>query len=195
MRRIALVTGGSRGIGRAIVERLARDGWTVIFLCRRSLKQAEELTDQLRSEGCDVSWFSCDVGNGGALRDTLARILATWRHVDLLVNNAGVDWTGLLSDMKDEAWDELFDVNVKAAFRCIRALSPEMVSRQSGCIINISSIWGEVGASCEAAYSASKAALIGFTKALAKELGPSGIRVNCVSPGVIDTEMNAHLSP
>lgn len=194
MRKIALVTGGSRGIGRACVERLARDGWTVIFLCRQQTGLARELTQKLRDEGQDVSWLQCDVADGKALQAALDQIIRTWHRVDLLVNNAGVDWSGLLCDMTDEDWDRVFDVNVKAAFRCIRALSPGMISRQSGCIINIGSIWGDVGASCEAAYSASKAAVAGLTKALAKELGPSGIRVNCVSPGVIDTDMNARLT-
>lgn len=194
MRRVALVTGGSRGIGRACVERLARDGWTVVFLCRSHTDEAEALTGDLRGEGLDVSWRQCDVADGAALDRVLKEILALWRRVDLLVNNAGVDWSGLLTDMTDEEWDRVFDVNVKAAFRCVRALVPGMVNRGQGCIVNIGSMWGEVGASCEAAYSASKAALHGLTKALAKELGPSGIRVNCVSPGVIDTAMNARLS-
>ena len=142
-----------------------------------------------------MDWRACDVADGAALADTLEQILAVWKHVDLLVNNAGVDWSGLLTDMTDAEWDRVFDVNVKAAFRCVRGLVPGMISRGTGCVVNIGSMWGEVGASCEAAYSASKAALHGLTKALAKELGPSGIRVNCVSPGVIDTAMNARLSP
>lgn len=194
MRQIALVTGGSRGIGKACVERLARDGWTVVFLYRNSRDHANRMTDVLRAEGLDVSCLQCDVGDGEALNQALQQVLATWKRVDLLVNNAGIDWSGLLCDMTDEDWDRLFDVNVKAVFRCVRALAPGMVSRQRGCIINIGSIWGEVGASCEAAYSAGKAAVMGLTKALAKELGPSGVRVNCVSPGVIDTDMNARLT-
>ena len=194
MKRVALVTGGSRGIGRACVERLAEDGWTVIFLFRSHTEEAEALTRSLLSRGLDVSWLRCDVGDGAALRDALAEVLLRWHRVDLLVNNAGIDWSGLLTDMTDGEWDRLFDVNLKAVFRCIRALVPGMVSRQSGCIVNIGSIWGEVGASCEAAYAASKSALHSLTRSLAKELGPSGIRVNCVSPGVIDTAMNARLT-
>ena len=193
MRRTAVVTGGSRGIGRACVARLARDGWSVAFLYRRSHEAAASLCETLRAEGCDVEAVCCDITDGTALEAALDGILRTRHHVDLLVNDAGVAHIGLLTDMTDEEWDLLFDTNVKAAFRCIRKLAPGMVSRRSGCIINISSMWGQVGASCEAAYSATKAALIGLTKALAQELGPSGVRVNCVAPGTIATEMNREL--
>ena len=193
MRQIALITGGSRGIGRACVELLARQGWSVIFLCRGSLTQAEALCASLREEGCDVAWRQCDLADPAATEACLQTILRQWHHIDLLVNNAGISWHGLLSDMSDADWDALFQVNVKAAFQCIRAVTPSMLRLGKGNIINISSMWGQVGGSCEVAYSASKAALIGLTKALAKELGPSGIRVNCVAPGVIDTDMNAML--
>ena len=123
----------------------------------------------------------------------MAELLRRERHIDVLVNNAGIAWTGLLTDMTEWEWQQLFRVNVDGAFHLCRAVLPGMISRRAGSIVNISSIWGETGASCEAAYSATKAAIIGLTKALAKEAGPSGVRVNCITPGVIATEMNAAL--
>lgn len=193
MRQIAIITGGSRGIGRACVEAFARAGYSVVFLCRARTDAAEALTAQLRAEGCDVAWRQCDVADGEAVRRTFADILRTYHRVDVLVNNAAIALIRLFTDTDEAAWDRVFDVNVKGVYHCTQAALPSMLDRQCGAIVNVSSMWGEVGASCEAAYSASKAAVIGLTKALAKELGPSGIRVNCVSPGTIDTEMNAEL--
>ena len=123
------------------------------------------------------------------------RVTAEFGHIDLLVNNAGISLSGLLTDLSDADWDRLINTDLSGVFRCCRAVLPGMIRRQSGCIINISSIWGMAGAACEVAYSAAKAGVIGLSRALAKEVGPSGIRVNCIAPGVIDTEMNAHLSP
>jgi len=194
MRKTAIVTGGSRGIGRACVEKLCRNGWSVAFLYRNSRAQADQLVDALREEGHDVYAWQCDVADSVQLKAVLEEIIRAFRHIDLLVSNAGVAWTGLLTDMTDDEWDHLFDVNVKAAFCCIRAVAPGMTERRQGSIICISSMWGQVGASCEAAYSATKAALIGLTRAMAQELGLSGVRVNCIAPGVIATEMNDHLS-
>lgn len=193
MRRIALITGGSRGIGAACVKKFAREGWAVIFLCRGNEEAARALTESLRGEGWDVAWRLCDVADSAKVKETVADILRTCKRIDALVNNAGVSHIGLLTDMSDEEWNRVFDVNVKGAFHLLREVLPGMISRQEGAVVNVSSMWGEVGASCEAAYSASKAALIGLTKALAKEVGPSGVRVNCVTPGVIDTDMNAQL--
>ena len=194
MSRVALVTGGSRGIGRACVERLARGGWAVAFLYRREAEMASALVEALRGEGCDVEATRCDVADEAAVDACVGDILRRRHHIDALVNNAGVAWTGLLTDMTDAEWDRIFDVNVKGAFHLCRAVLPGMISRRRGSIVNVSSMWGQVGASCEAAYSASKAALIGLTKALAAEVGLSGVRVNAVAPGVIDTDMNAHLN-
>lgn len=193
MRKVAVITGGSRGIGKACVEAFARAGYSVVFLCRRATEEAEALTKRLRDEDLDCAWYQCDVADGAQVRQTFAAIMKLYHRVDVLVNNAGVALIRLFSDTDEAAWDRLFDVNVKGAYHCIQAVMPGMIDRRSGSIINLSSMWGEVGASCEVAYSATKAALIGLTKALAKELGPSGVRVNCVSPGTIDTDMNAEL--
>ena len=194
MRRTVLITGGSRGIGAACVGAFARAGWSVVFLYRRAEEAAEALCARLRGEGLDVSCRRCDVSRRDEVFRTVDDLIRTYHRFDALVNNAGVAHIGLFTDMTEETWDALFAVNVKGAFNVTQAVLPSMISQGSGAIVNVSSMWGEVGASCEVAYSAAKAALIGMTKALAKEVGPSGVRVNCVSPGVIDTDMNAELT-
>lgn len=194
MRKIALITGGSRGIGAACVRAFADDGYAVVFLYNNSREKAEALVQQLRAEGRDVSAWQCDVSDAAQVHTVIADILRTYRRIDALVNCAGIAHIALFTDMTEEAWDRLFAVNVRSAFSVTKAVLPGMISRQNGAIVSVSSMWGEVGASCEVAYSATKAALIGLTKALAKEVGPSGVRVNCVTPGVIDTDMNAQLT-
>ena len=194
MRRTVLITGGSRGIGAACVGAFARAGWSVVFLYRRAEEAAEALCARLRGEGLDVSCRRCDVSRRDEVFRTVDDLIRTYHRFDALVNNAGVAHIGLFTDMTEAQWDALFAVNVKGAFNVTQAVLPSMISQGSGAIVNVSSMWGEVGASCEVAYSAAKAALIGMTKALAKEVGPSGVRVNCVSPGVIDTDMNAELT-
>ena len=194
MHPIVLITGGTGGIGEACVRLFASKGWSVLFLTSSQAEKAAALTAELRASGASADWRQCDLRDPAQVKASIHDLMITWHHVDLLINNAGVSFTGLLTDMSDEDWDHVFDINVRAAFLLSREFLPGMISRQQGSIINISSMWGETGASCEVAYSASKAALIGFTKALAKEVGPSGIRVNCITPGVIDTRMNAHLS-
>ncbi|MBQ8003899.1 MAG: SDR family oxidoreductase [Oscillospiraceae bacterium] len=183
-----IVTGASRGIGYAVSRAFAKRGDTV-FATYKSTKDTlfrlaeEELAGKVIPVYCDVSD-----------EQSVKRIFAEVGNVDILVNNAGIAQFALLSDITGEDWDGMLDTNLKSAFLCSREASKGMIRRGFGRIINISSVWGIVGASCESHYSASKAGLIGFTRALAKELGPSGITVNCVSPGVIDTDMNAHLS-
>ena len=194
MRRTVLITGGSRGIGAACVSAFARAGWSVVFLYRRAEEAAEALCARLRGEGLDVSCRRCDVSRRDEVFRTVDDLMRTYHRFDALVNNAGVAHIGLFTDMTEEQWDALFAVNVKGAFNVTQAVLPGMISQGSGAIVNVSSMWGEVGASCEVAYSAAKAALIGMTKALAKEVGPSGVRVNCVSPGGVDTDMNAELT-
>ena len=194
MRKIALITGGSRGIGAACVRAFAEDGYAVAFLYNHSRDKAEALVGTLRAEGRDVSAYQCDVVDPAQVKAVTSDILRAYRHVDALVNCAGIAHIGLITDMTEEEWDRLFAVNVRSVFSMTKAVLPGMISRQAGAVVNVSSMWGEVGASCEAAYSATKAAIIGLTKALAKEVGPSGVRVNCVTPGVIDTDMNSQLN-
>lgn len=194
MRKIALITGGSSGIGAACVREFAQAGYAVVFLANRGTDRAQALTDRLREMGQDVAWYGCDIADADRTAQVCADILREYRRVDVLVNCAGIAHIGLLTDMTEAQWRHLFAVNVDGVFHLVKGILPQMVRRKSGAIVNISSMWGETGASCEAAYSATKAAIIGLTKALAKEVGPSGVRVNCVTPGVIDTAMNAQLT-
>lgn len=176
----ALITGSSRGIGAETARELARRGWNVNINYLDSRTQALTLAEEL-----DCPAFRADVSSPEQVRDMFAAI----GPVDLLVNNAGVAWAGLLTDMTDEQWHRLFAVNVDGVYNCCREAIPHMVRQKSGCIVNLSSVLGVSGGSCEAAYSATKGAVISLTRALAKELGLSGIRVNCVAPGAIDTRM------
>lgn len=194
MRKTVLITGGSRGIGAACVRVFAMAGWSVRFLYHHNTAKAEVLTADLRAQGYDVTFIQCDVSDRSQVRSAVNHILRTDHRIDALINNAGTAHIGLFTDMTEQQWDDLFAVNVKGVFHCTQAVLEGMISAKAGCIVNVSSMWGEVGASCEAAYSAAKAAVIGLTKALAKEVGPSEIRVNCVTPGVIATDMNAELT-
>ena len=182
MGKKALVTGSSRGIGAAAVRRLAADGWDVTVHYNASEDAALALAREL-----GVRAIKADVSRP----DEVQALFEAAGPADLLVCNAGVAEYGLLTDMDEQDWSGLMAVNLDGVYRCCRAAIPHMVHKKAGNIILVSSVWGLYGASCEAAYSASKAALIGLCKALAKELGPSGIRVNCVCPGVIDTDMLA----
>ena len=175
-----VVTGGSRGIGAAVVARYASRGDRVYFLYEKNHEAARTV-----AEKTGAIPICCDVADGAAVAEAFLNI----PEVDILVCNAGICWYGLLTDMKDAQWDRLFDVNVKGIYNCVKAAMPAFLRKHSGSIVTVSSMWGQVGASCEAAYSATKGAVIALTKALAKELGPSGIRVNCVAPGVILTDM------
>ncbi len=185
----ALITGASRGIGSAVARRLAWDGFRVILNYRNSAEQADKLAAELNSSfGEDIAQaIQADVSD----REQVLRMLAAAGGVDVLVNNAGIAQQKLFTDLTEQDWDTMFDVDVKGVFHCCQSVLPYMIHRKRGKIINISSMWGQVGASCEVHYSAAKAAVIGLTKALAKEVGPSGIQVNCIAPGVIQTEMNA----
>lgn len=194
MRKTVLITGGSRGIGAACVRVFAQAGWSVRFLYRQNSAKAEALSAELRAKGYDVTPIQCDVSDRSQVRSAVTSILRTDHRIDALINNAGTAHIGLFTDMTEQQWDDLFAVNVKGVFHCTQAVLESMISAKAGCIVNVSSMWGEVGASCEAAYSAAKAAVIGLTKALAKEVGPSGVRINCVTPGVIATDMNAELT-
>ena len=188
-KKIALVTGASGGIGAACARELAQRGYTVIAHANSNLAQAQALARELCQNGMDAHAIKGDLSDSAAVGAMCKEILRLYHRVDALVLCAGVSHTGLLTDMTDEQWHRVMDINVSGAFYLIRALAPGMVSNRQGSIVTISSMWGRSGASCEAAYSASKAAIIGLTQALAKELGPSGVRVNCIAPGVIDTRM------
>ncbi len=189
MRKIALVTGASRGIGRAIAARLAREGWAVCINYIERQDKARELEDILSAEGCRVMTYQADVAVREQVNAMVQAVKDRFGPVSLLVSNAGIAGQCLIQEVTDEMWDRYFDVNVRGAFNCVQAVLPDMLHEKQGNIVTISSIWGLRGASCEVTYSATKAALIGLSKSLAMELAPSGIRVNCIAPGVIDTDM------
>jgi len=191
--RTVLITGASRGIGAAAARLCAARGWRVALGCRTGLARAEELAAALRAGGADAAAFCADVGDAAQVDAMFRQVERTFGPVDTLINNAGIAGQKLFTDLTEQDWDEMFRVDCKGVFLCCRRALPAMIAAHRGSIVNLSSMWGQVGASCEVAYSAAKAAVIGLTKALAKEVGPSGIRVNCVAPGVIDTEMNRAL--
>ena len=182
---IALVTGASRGIGAAAAKRLAADGYTVIIHCRQETGKAAQIA---KETGGIV--MQADLGDFAQTDRMIQEIIQQFGGIDLLVNNAGIALSGLFQDISDEDAMRLFMVDLGGTMHTAKRVLPHMLRAHRGCIINVASVWGEVGAACEVHYSAAKAAVIGFTKALAKEVGPSGIRVNCISPGVIDTDMN-----
>ena len=181
-----VITGGSRGIGAETVRQFAARGDKVYFLYEKEHEKANSVAAETGATA-----ICCDVADGQAVRNAFTQI----PDADVLVCNAGISVTGLLSQTTEEQWDRLFDVNVKGIYHCVNAAMPSFLQKQKGCVITVSSMWGQVGASCEAAYSATKGAVIALSKALAKELGPSGIRVNCVAPGVILTDMCANVDP
>ena len=189
MEKIALVTGSSRGIGRAVAAELARQGWAVCINYRVRENCARSLLEQLTAEGCRAMMVRADVSQRDQVEAMVRRVEDTFGPVSLLVNNAGVAGQALFQDITDELWHRYFSVNVDGAFHTIQAVLPHMLHQHAGCIVNISSIWGQRGASCEVAYSCTKAGIIALTRSLAMELAPSGIRVNCVAPGVINTDM------
>ena len=185
-----LITGASRGIGAAAAEEFAKKGWHVIINYNKSKDNAETLSKKIGATA-----IKADVSDAVEVTNMYNALHAQGISVDCIVNNAGIASDCLFTDITEEEWGRMFDTNVKSAFLVTKAFLPDMLSKKRGSIINISSIWGETGAALEVHYSASKAALIGMTKALAKELAPSGIRVNCITPGYIDTDMNSCYSP
>ena len=189
MKKTVFITGGSRGIGACAVKAFTKEGYNVAFTYLNSKEKAENL-----ATGCDVLAIQADCSRSDQINDAIDLAISKFGKIDILINNVGIDEFSLFTDITDEMWHKMIDTNLSSAFYASRKVLKDMISRKEGVIINISSMWGEVGASCEVHYSVSKAGLIGLTKALAKEVGPSGIRVNCVSPGVIDTDMNKHLS-
>lgn len=190
---IVFVTGGSRGIGRAVVEKFALAGYPVVLNYCRSKQQAEQLQQQLVQQGAQVLLQQGDIGRQADVQRMFAQVEEIWGEVEILVNNAGIGQQKLFTELTGEDWRNMFAVHVDGSFYCCQAVLPAMIRRRSGCIINLSSMWGQVGGSCEVHYSAAKGAVQAMTKALAKEVGPSGIRVNCVAPGFVTTEMNQQL--
>lgn len=189
MKKVALITGSSRGIGRACAETLARRGYAVCINYIERRDKAEQLRDALLAEGLEAMCFGADVADRAAVREMVGAVKSCFGNVTLLVNNAGIARQSLFQDIGEEYWHRIFDVNVNGAFNTIQEVLPSMLHEHSGCIVNVSSIWGMHGASCEVAYSATKHAIIGLTRSLAQELAPTHIRVNCVAPGVINTDM------
>ena len=189
MEKIALVTGSSRGIGRAIARELAREGWKVCINYRVRRDCAESLLEEISAFGGEAMIYGADVSRREEVNAMVAAVKEKWGEVSLLVNNAGVAGQALFQDVTDELWHRYFSVNVDGAFHAIQAVLPPMLREHKGCIINVSSMWGLRGASCEVTYSCTKAALIAMSRSLALELAPTNIRVNCIAPGVIKTVM------
>lgn len=195
MKKTVLITGASRGIGAASAIYFAKMGYDVAINFRKDEASAKGVLEKIESLGRKGLLLKADVSNEAAVTNMMTDATQYFGKIDVLVNNAGIAKQALFTDVTEEEWNRLFSVNVGGMFHTISAVLPQMIHRKEGAIVNVSSIWGICGASCEVHYSASKAAIIGATKALAQELAPSNIRVNCVAPGVVDTEMNHNLSP
>ena len=192
-RKHCLITGGSRGIGAATAYRFAKAGYKVTFFYRADDESAEYTRSKIHDITYDVLCYKVDVRDLDAVESAVSEAVDTFCPVDVLVSNAGVSKIELFTKTTPSEWNRIMDTNIGGLFNVVHTILPSMISRHSGNIVTVSSMWGVCGASCEVCYSTSKAAIIGFTKALAQEVGPSNIRVNCVAPGVIDTEMNAVL--
>ena len=190
MEKIVLVTGASRGIGREIAKELAQKGYKVIANYNKSKEQAEKL----KQENENIEIYKADVSKRDEVSKMIQDVIKKYGKIDILINNAGISQEKLFTDVTDEDWNTMINTNLYSVFCVTQEVLPNMISRKNGCIINISSIWGMVGASCETIYSVAKAGIDGMTKSLAKELGPSNIRINSIAPGCIDTDMNKNLT-
>ena len=193
--KTALITGASGGIGKSTVKKFLTEGYFVIALYNSGKKRTEDFISALKPEEREMLYpVKCDLRCAEEVSSVISTLDQNFKHIDVLVNNAGIDIYKLLTETSEKEWDDIFTVNVKSAFSFSKYALKSMIERKSGAIVNVSSVWGVVGACMETAYSASKSALIGLTKSLSKEVAPSGITVNCVCPGVIDTPMNARLT-
>lgn len=188
-----IITGGSRGIGKCLVENFAKEGHNVILNYNKSEKQAKQIKANLEEQGIKIEIVKADISKREDVKKLIKFATKKMKSIDVLINNAGIAKLQMFQDVTEEDWDEIMNTNLKSIYYTIQEVMPNMINQKSGCIINISSMWGIVGASCEAVYAASKAGMDAITKSLAKEFGPSHIRVNSIAPGVINTEMNSVL--
>lgn len=194
MSKTVVITGASKGIGANMAIRFAEKGYNVVMNYNNSVQSALILQRSLKESGYNVIAYKANVKNRLEVDLMIKEAIYRFGSIDVLINNAGISNQSLITDLSEQDWNDIIGVNLTGVFNCTQAVLPHMINQKSGKIINISSMWGEVGASCEVAYSASKAGVIGFTKALAKEVGPSGITVNCITPGLIETSMNQELT-
>lgn len=192
--KTVIVTGGSRGIGAAIVKKLAKENYNVILNYNNSEEEAQKIKKELEEQNIKIEIYKADVSNKEEVKKMVQFTLEKYKNIDVLINNAGIDQIKPFMDITEEDWNKIIQVNLNSVFYCCQEVLKNMIHNKKGCIINISSIWGRIGASCEVHYSASKAAIDGLTKALAKEMGPSNIRVNSIAPGIIETDMNNELT-
>jgi len=188
-----IITGGSRGIGKCLVENFAKEGNNVILNYNKSEKQAKQIKDELAKQGINIQICKADVSKREDVKKLIRFATKNMKNIDVLINNAGIAKLQMFQDVTEDDWNEIMNTNLKSVYYTIQETMPIMINQKSGCIINISSMWGIVGAACEAVYAATKAGMDAITKSLAKELGPSNIRVNSIAPGVINTEMNSML--
>ena len=195
MNKTVVVTGASRGIGRAVSIYYAQNGFNVCICCRKNSEMLEKVRQEILNYGVECIAYTGDIGNFQKCETFFKLIAQSYSKIDILVNNAGISHIGLLQDMSPDEWHNIVEANLTSVFNCCKLAIPIMLSRHAGKIVNISSVWGCVGASTEVAYSATKGGINSFTKALAKELAPSGISVNAISCGMIDTQMNAGFTP
>lgn len=192
--KTVIVTGGSRGIGAAIVKKLAKNNYNVVLNYNNSQELARKIQEELKQENIHVEIFKADVSKREEVKELVDFTLKQFGNIDLLINNAGIDQIKPFTDITDEDWNRMIQINLNSVFYCTQEVLPTMINNKDGSIINISSIWGITGGSCEVHYSVTKAGIDGLTKALAKELGPSNIRVNSIAPGIINTEINKNFS-
>ena len=194
MKKTVIVTGGSNGIGKCIVEDLSKKEYNVILNYNKSENNAKKIQEELKQKGFEIDIFKADVSKREEVKKLIEYTLKIYKNIDILINNAGISQTKLFTDITDEDWNKMINTNLNTVFYMTQEVIPNMIHNKNGCIINISSVWGMVGASCEVHYSVSKAGIDAMTKSLAKELGPSNIRVNSIAPGIIKTDMISNLN-